>query len=92
MKILKVEPSSYTPCIALLKRGLSSAEPLAGRLGRWFGSKSGKDASDITRPVSTSIKIAAAPLAFKSRIPPSKTCSTAAWIDKSIVNFSGFFA
>ena len=73
VKILNVEPNSYSPCAALLNNGFSEGSPNIAALGRLLGSKSGNETREMISPVFTSINIAEAPFAFIKRIPSFKT-------------------
>ena len=68
---------------------LSLGLPWVGARGRSLGSKSGSDAIEITSPVCTSMRTAAAPLAFISFMPPSSTRSVAACTVRSSDSSSG---
>ncbi len=87
--ILKVEPSSYWPCTARLNSGLSDGSPFSSGRGRSLGSKSGRLAMATTSPVLTSIRMAAAPLAFITFMPFASTSCIAVCAVMSIDSVSG---
>ena len=83
VKVLKTEPSSYTPFVALLIKLISSIFCL------WFKSKSGKETKDKISPLLTFINIAALPLASNILLNLINSFLIKYWISSSTVSWIG---
>ena len=85
VKVLKTDPSSYMPFVALLIRLISFISFLS------FGSKSGNETNEMISPLFTSIKIAALPLVLKISLKRINSFLTRYWISVSTLSFIGSF-
>ena len=85
VKVLKIEPNSYTPFVILLINFLSLIVVLLLML------KLGNDTKDIMSPLFTSINTAPPPVASKVLIAWLSSLLIMCWILLSKVNFKGSF-
>ena len=83
VKVLNIEPSSYTPLVILLRYFLSLIVDL------WFMSKFGNEIKEIISPLFTSINNAPPPVASKVSIALFNSLLIINWILLSKVNFKG---